>query len=106
MDEAPDRVGARAAGVVRRILARLGFVAVGVTAGMPLVVELGISFDVMLAVLILGIAALALPVRLPRTPLSLAIAGALSGETPVPARRRRDARAAHLRRGGGRRVQP
>jgi hypothetical protein len=31
------------------------------------------------AVLILGIAALALPVRLPRTPLSLAIAGALSG---------------------------
>jgi hydrogenase-4 component E len=30
-------------------------VAVGVTAGMPLVVELGISFDVMLAVLILGI---------------------------------------------------
>jgi hydrogenase-4 component E len=30
-------------------------VAVGVTSGMPLVVELGISFDVMLAVLILGI---------------------------------------------------
>jgi hydrogenase-4 component E len=30
-------------------------VAVGVTSGMPLVVELGISFDVILAVLILGI---------------------------------------------------
>jgi hydrogenase-4 component E len=30
-------------------------VAVGVTTGMPLIVELGISFDVMLAVLILGI---------------------------------------------------
>jgi len=30
-------------------------VAVGVTSGMPLVVELGISFDVMLAVVILGI---------------------------------------------------
>ena len=30
-------------------------VAVGVTSGMPLVVELGMSFDVMLAVLILGI---------------------------------------------------
>lgn len=30
-------------------------VAVGVTAGMPLVVELGISFDVILAVLILGV---------------------------------------------------
>src|SRR5216683_6970173 len=30
-------------------------VAVGVTSGMPLVVELGISFDVMLAVLILGV---------------------------------------------------
>ena len=30
-------------------------VAVGVTSGMPLVVELGISFDVMLAVLLLGI---------------------------------------------------
>lgn len=30
-------------------------VAIGVTSGMPLVVELGISFDVMLAVLILGI---------------------------------------------------
>jgi len=30
-------------------------VAVGVTSGMPLVVELGMSFDVMLAVLVLGI---------------------------------------------------
>ena len=30
-------------------------VAVGVTTGMPLIVELGISFDVMLAVLVLGI---------------------------------------------------
>jgi hydrogenase-4 component E len=30
-------------------------VAVGVTSGMPLVVELGISFDVILAVLVLGI---------------------------------------------------
>jgi hydrogenase-4 component E len=30
-------------------------VAVGVTSGMPLVVELGMSFDVMLAVLILGV---------------------------------------------------
>jgi hydrogenase-4 component E len=30
-------------------------VAVGVTSGMPLIVELGIAFDVMLAVLILGI---------------------------------------------------
>jgi hydrogenase-4 component E len=30
-------------------------VAVGVTSGMPLIVELGISFDVILAVLILGI---------------------------------------------------
>ena len=30
-------------------------VAVGVTAGMPLIVELGISFDVILAVLVLGI---------------------------------------------------
>jgi hydrogenase-4 component E len=30
-------------------------VAVGVTSGMPLIVELGISFDVMLAVLILGV---------------------------------------------------
>jgi hydrogenase-4 component E len=30
-------------------------VAVGITAGMPLVVELGISFDVILAVLILGV---------------------------------------------------
>src|SRR5216683_2457306 len=30
-------------------------VAVGVTTGMPLIVELGISFDVMLAVLILGV---------------------------------------------------
>ena len=30
-------------------------VALGVTSGMPLVVELGISFDVMLAVLVLGI---------------------------------------------------
>ncbi len=30
-------------------------VAVGVTSGMPLVVELGISFDVILAVLILGV---------------------------------------------------
>jgi hydrogenase-4 component E len=30
-------------------------VAVGVTTGMPLIVELGISFDVILAVLILGI---------------------------------------------------
>jgi hydrogenase-4 component E len=30
-------------------------VAVGVTPGMPLVVELGISFDVILAVLILGV---------------------------------------------------
>jgi hydrogenase-4 component E len=30
-------------------------VAVGVTAGMPLVVELGISFDVILAVLLLGV---------------------------------------------------
>jgi hydrogenase-4 component E len=30
-------------------------VAVGVTSGMPLVVELGISFDVILAVVILGV---------------------------------------------------
>ena len=30
-------------------------VAVGVTSGMPLVVELGISFDVILAVLVLGV---------------------------------------------------
>jgi hydrogenase-4 component E len=30
-------------------------VAVGVTTGMPLIVEFGISFDVILAVLILGI---------------------------------------------------
>lgn len=30
-------------------------VAVGITTGMPLVVELGISFDVILAVLILGV---------------------------------------------------
>jgi Hydrogenase 4 membrane component (E) len=30
-------------------------VAVGVTSGMPLIVELGISFDVILAVLLLGI---------------------------------------------------
>jgi hydrogenase-4 component E len=30
-------------------------VAVGVTTGMPLVVELGISFDVIVAVLVLGI---------------------------------------------------
>jgi hydrogenase-4 component E len=30
-------------------------VAVGVTVGMPLVVELGISFDVILAILILGV---------------------------------------------------
>jgi hydrogenase-4 component E len=30
-------------------------VAVGATAGMPLVVELGISFDVILAVLVLGV---------------------------------------------------
>ena len=30
-------------------------VAVGVTTGMPLVVEFGIAFDVMLAVLVLGI---------------------------------------------------
>ncbi len=30
-------------------------VAVGVTSGMPLVVELGIAFDVILAVLVLGI---------------------------------------------------
>jgi hydrogenase-4 component E len=30
-------------------------VAVGVTSGMPLIVELGISFDVILAVLVLGI---------------------------------------------------
>jgi hydrogenase-4 component E len=30
-------------------------VAVGVTTGMPLIVELGIAFDVMLAVLVLGI---------------------------------------------------
>jgi hydrogenase-4 component E len=30
-------------------------IALGVTSGMPLVVELGISFDVLLAVLVLGI---------------------------------------------------
>ena len=30
-------------------------VAVGVTSGMPLIVELGISFDVILAVLVLGV---------------------------------------------------
>jgi hydrogenase-4 component E len=30
-------------------------VVLGVTAGMPLVVELGIAFDVMLAVLVLGV---------------------------------------------------
>jgi hydrogenase-4 component E len=30
-------------------------VAVGVTSGMPLIVELGISFDVILAVLLLGV---------------------------------------------------
>jgi hydrogenase-4 component E len=30
-------------------------VAVGVTTGMPLIVEFGIAFDVMLAVLVLGI---------------------------------------------------
>jgi hydrogenase-4 component E len=30
-------------------------VAIGATSGMPLVVELGISFDVLLAVLVLGI---------------------------------------------------
>ena len=30
-------------------------VALGITSGMPLVVELGISFDVMLAVLVLGV---------------------------------------------------
>ena len=30
-------------------------VALGITAGMPLVVELGISFDVILAVLVLGV---------------------------------------------------
>jgi hydrogenase-4 component E len=46
---------------ITQILALLMFenavflVAVGVTSGMPLVVELGISFDVILAVLILGI---------------------------------------------------
>jgi hydrogenase-4 component E len=30
-------------------------VAVGVTSGMPLVVEMGISFDVILAVMVLGV---------------------------------------------------
>jgi hydrogenase-4 component E len=30
-------------------------IALGITSGMPLVVELGISFDVLLAVLVLGI---------------------------------------------------
>lgn len=46
---------------ITQIIALLTFenavflVAVGVTSGMPLVVELGISFDVILAVLILGV---------------------------------------------------